>query len=253
MRGKFLFLGTGGSLGVPILGCECSVCASPNPRNKRLRSSGVVSIDSQKFLIDAGPDLRTQALRHRLTQTHGVLLTHSHFDHIAGIDDLRAFAFRQKQKIPCLLSLETFEELKVRYHYLLHTPSGSRFAFEFLQGDFGAGSFQGVEYQFLSYRQAGMKVSGFRFGNFAYVSDIREYSERVFESLKGVEVLVVSALRYTPNEAHFSLGEAVAFSQKVGARTTWLTHITHDLEYEKVNKELPPEIQLAYDGLEIQF
>lgn len=253
MHGTFLFLGTGGSLGVPVIGCSCNVCTSENPLNKRLRPSGLIRVGGRTFLIDAGPDFRMQALRAKLSHLDGVLITHCHFDHIGGLDDLRVFSFIQKKKLPCLLSQESFDELQIRYHYLMHPHSTDKFDFRILKEDFGDSEFEGVAFSTLSYMQAGMKVTGFRIGSFAYVSDIRHYSERVVEALAGVKTLVLSALRYTPTEVHFSLDEAVGFARKVGAQTTWLTHIAHELEHETVNQQLPQDIQLAHDGLEISF
>ncbi|MES2344587.1 MAG: MBL fold metallo-hydrolase [Chlamydiota bacterium] len=253
MHGKFLFLGTGGSLGIPIVACTCSVCSSSNPRNKRLRPSGVISVAGKHLLIDAGPDFRTQALRAHLKHLDGILLTHCHFDHIGGLDDLRVFSFAQKKKLPCLLSQESYDELQIRYHYLMHPHSTDKFKFQILKSDFGRIDFEGVDVQYMSYFQAGMKVSGYRIGTFAYVSDIREYSEEVVRALEGVETLVLSALRYTPTEVHFSLNEAVNFARSIKAKKTWLTHLAHDLEHDKVNQELPSDISLSYDGLEIEF
>lgn len=253
MIGKFLFLGTGGSLGIPVIGCECSVCTSTNPRNKRLRPSGLIQIQGKKFIIDAGPDLREQALRYHLKDLDGVLLTHYHFDHIGGFDDLRVFPFRKKAELPCLLSKDSYDELQLRYHYLIQPHATGKFSFHILEKDFGKINFEGAEFSFMSYFQAKMKVTGYRLGTFAYISDIREYDDKVIDALEGVETLILSALRYSPTEVHFGLKEAVDFSQLVKAKKTWLTHIAHDLEYDKVNLELPQDVHLSYDGLEIEF
>jgi phosphoribosyl 1,2-cyclic phosphate phosphodiesterase len=255
MQGQFLFLGTGSSPGVPLIGCECDVCRSASFYNKRLRSSGLITIGEKNFLIDVGPDFRAQALKFNITRLTGVLLTHAHSDHIAGIDDLRPYYFLYKTKIPCILSRETFEEVKLRYHYML-TPLAegksisAQLDFRLLPEDFGEFELEGVKFKYFSYFQMGMKVTGFRVGNFAYVSDIRHFSERVIEMLKGVEILVLSALRQVPTAMHFSLDEAVAFSRRVLAKKTYLTHIAHDLEYGLTNSLLPPEVRMSYDGLE---
>jgi phosphoribosyl 1,2-cyclic phosphate phosphodiesterase len=253
MKGKFLFLGTGGSLGVPVVGCTCEVCMSKDPHNQRFRPSGVVEIEGKKFLIDAGPDFRSQALQFKIAHLDGVLLTHCHYDHVGGFDDLRVFSFKKKKKLPILLSQASFNELKVRYHYLMEPQSADKFEFHILKSDFGTVSFQGLRWETMSYVQAGMLVIGYRLGTFAYVSDIRIYSDEVIKALKGVGTLVLSALRYTPTEVHFSLEEAVDFAHRVGAKTTWLTHLAHDLDYETVNRELPKNVRLAYDGLEVSF
>lgn len=239
-----------------MIGCECEVCRSTSSYNKRLRSSGLIKINGKNFLIDVGPDFRTQALHYGIKHLNGVLLTHAHSDHIAGIDDLRAYYFLHRSKLACVLSQETFEEVKMRFHYLLTplTPGKSVSAqidFHILPQDFGDFELDGVRFEYVSYFQVGMKVTGFRIGNFAYVSDIREYSEQVIEKLKGVDVLVLSALRQTPTAMHFSIEEAIAFARSVSAKKTYLTHIAHDLEYAGTNVTLPSDVRMSYDGLEI--
>jgi phosphoribosyl 1,2-cyclic phosphate phosphodiesterase len=258
MQGRFLFLGTGGSSGIPMIGCDCDVCRSVSPFNKRLRSAGLIRIEEKNFLIDVGPDFRTQALHFNIKHLTGVLLTHAHADHIAGIDDLRAYYFLKKKKVPCVLSQETFEEVKQRYHYLLNpVASGKSFSaqidFQILPEDFGNFELEGVHFGYFSYFQAEMKVTGFRIGNFAYVSDIRLYSEQVIDALKGIDILVLSALRHEPTHMHFSIEEAVAFSRRTTAKMTYLTHIAHDLEYAATNAILPPDVRMSYDGLDISI
>ncbi len=256
MQGSFLFLGTGASAGVPLIGCACPVCQSIDPHNQRLRPSGVVKIGDKAFLIDVGPDFRQQALKHKIFHLDGLLLTHTHFDHIAGIDELRVLNFRQKKAFPCLLSKESLSALHVRYRYLF-THEYSSLTTELdcheLPQDSGIIEFCGVKIGYTSYRQGGMKVNGFRIGKFAYISDIREHGEDVYSFLDGVDQLVLSALRREPSHVHFSLDEAVEFSSKIGARQTWLTHLSHAIDHETTRSQLPPNIQPGYDGLEIFF
>jgi phosphoribosyl 1,2-cyclic phosphate phosphodiesterase len=258
MQAQFLFLGTGGSAGVPVIGCSCAVCRSGQAQNRRLRSSGLIRIGDRLYLLDVGPDFREQALRYDIRRLDGVLLTHAHFDHIGGLDDLRVFYYLQKRALPCVLSQDTFEELGRRYHYMMSSGSSrnstcAQLDFRVLPDDFGKVTFEGLSLDYLSYYQAGMKVTGFRLKNFAYVSDIREFSDEVFSSLKGVSVLVLSALRHVSSEMHFSLDEAVDFARRIGAEKTYFTHIAHDLDYAATNALLPPDIRLSYDGLEISF
>jgi phosphoribosyl 1,2-cyclic phosphate phosphodiesterase len=258
MQGRFLFLGTGGSMGVPVIGCPCSVCHSQSPYNKRLRSSGLVTIQDRVLLIDAGPDFREQALKFNIGHLNGVLLTHPHFDHVGGVDDLRAFYFIQHKRLPCLLSEETMDDLKKRYHYMLRPLQegksiSAQLDFQILENDFGNLVFEGVNIHYMTFAQAGTKVTGFRIGSLAYVSDIREYTEELFLSLKGIKTLVLSALRQVPTPMHFSIDEAVVFAKQVGAEQTYLTHIAHDLDYAEVSRSLPSSIYLSYDGLEILF
>jgi phosphoribosyl 1,2-cyclic phosphate phosphodiesterase len=258
MRGKFLFLGTGGSLGVPVIGCDCAVCHSTSPFNKRLRPSGLIQVGGKTFLLDVGPDFRLQALKYQLNHLDGVLLTHTHFDHVGGFDELRVYSFKNQRRLPCLLSKESLKELQLRCHYLMHpTEEGkivsSKFDFSLLPEDFGRVEFEGISFEYVTYFQAGMKVTGFRFGDFAYISDIRDYTDEVITRLKGVKTLVLSALRYNASEVHFNIPEAIAFAREVGASHTWLTHITHEIEYDEINAALPGDIRLSYDGLEIPF
>lgn len=256
MKATFLFLGTGGSPGIPVIGCPCAVCGSPSPLNKRLRPSALLQVKGKNYLIDSGPDFREQALRFNITSLDGVFLTHAHYDHIGGVDELRIFYLRYKTRLPVLASIDTYQELRTRFHYLFQTNEAdgslnSQFDLQILEDDFGTTSFAGLKVQYVSYYQAKMRVTGYRIGSLAYISDIRDYDERIIADLQGTETLILSALRYTPSPAHFSLDEAIAFSEQVGAKRTFLTHISHDLEHDKTNRELPPSVRLAHDGLEI--
>lgn len=251
MKGKLQFLGTGSSWGIPLIGCSCSVCCSANPRNQRLRSSALLKIGNKTILIDAGPDFRTQALRFGISHLDGVLLTHSHYDHIAGLDDLRAYYYIRKSAIPFLLSKETADDIRLRYHYLfLH--QNERFHLQMLSDKKGEVLFEGISIEYVSYIQAGMPVTGFRLGSLAYISDIRTFESGIFERLQGVKTLIISALRYTPSELHFSVDEAVDFAKQIKAEKVWLTHISHELDHEQTNAYLPANVSLAYDGLEIE-
>lgn len=256
MQATLLFLGTGGSAGIPIITCDCSVCMSTSQFNKRMRPSALFKIGKKQFVIDVGPDFRDQFLRYGLKSLDGAFLTHTHYDHVGGLDELRVFFFKHKLRIPILASIETYEELRSRFHYLFKTRQSdgslqAQFDFQILEDDFGVVNFQGLKVCYVSYAQAGMKVTGFKIGSMAYISDIRDYREEVVDQLQGTELLIVSALRYTSSEVHFSIEEAVDFSRRVGARRTFLTHIAHDLEHDKTNQKLPKDIRLAHDGLEV--
>lgn len=255
MGGSFVFLGTGASTGVPVIGCQCARCQSISPYNRRLRPAGWLQVQGRSFLIDVGPDFREQALTYKIGRIDGLLLTHTHFDHIAGIDDLRIYSVRQANPIPCLLSQESLDELQLRYYYLFRQGKSSTAKFHChpLPANEGTIFFEGIEIGYCHYLQGDMKVTGYRIGDFAYISDIHDYPSSIFDSLQGVNHLVLSALRAEPSQVHLSLDQAVEFARKVGARTTRLTHLSHFLDYEEVNRRLPPDVQLGYDGLTIEF
>lgn len=258
MKSLFLVTGSGGSMGIPVVGCTCEVCRSSNPYNHRLRSGAVVIHQGKKILIDVGPDFRAQGLANQWHHLDGVIVTHCHYDHTAGIDDLRALFFRRKEPMPFLLSRETYADLKTRFNYIFE-PKGDtltllpEFDVRFLEGDHGTGELEGVSFRYLTYYQAGMKVNGFIFGDLAYITDIKEYDKSLIDALKGVRTLVISALRFTPSPIHFTVDEAIDFAEKVGAEKTWLTHISHEIDHEKTNAYLPPHVRMGYDGLEISF
>ncbi len=258
MSNHLLFLGTGASMGVPVIGCQCAVCRSPLAFNHRLRPSVLLTINQKKLLIDAGPDFRQQALRHGIHVLDGLILTHAHHDHTAGIDDLRAIYYKREAPLPILLSSETSREIIKRFDYLfLPNPylpeKGARMIMQELPDRQGKVIFEGIEISYITYEQGGMQVNGFRFGELAYLSDIRIFKESIFDSLKGVKKLIISALRFTSSPLHFSVDEAVDFAGRVGAEEVWLTHISHDLDHEKANAYLPGHVKLAYDGLTLYF
>lgn len=259
INAQLRFLGTSGSLGIPVIGCECKVCRSTSPKNQRMRPSALLNYAGKQVLIDCGPDFHQQALKFGIKHLDGLILTHAHNDHIAGIDELRAFFMVSKTAMPCLLSKETADDIKKRFDYMMKPPIEikgiqqlvSKFDFHEIPSDTCAMEFLGVKWEIFSYRQIGMKVNGFRSGTFAYVTDIRDYSESIFEKLQGLETLVVSALRFTPSPFHFTVDEAIDFIRKTGAANAYINHIAHELDHEIAEAYLPSGIHCAYDGLEI--
>jgi phosphoribosyl 1,2-cyclic phosphate phosphodiesterase len=251
---SFLFLGTGASTGVPVVGCDCVVCTSSDPHNQRLRPAGLLKIGGKSLLIDIGPDFRQQALRYGIQRLDGVLLTHTHFDHIAGLDELRVMNFHQKKPVPCLVSEESYAVIQKRYDYLFREPkagSGNRAEIDFqvLPKAHGQIQFCDVPFEYMSYRQGEMQVNGYRFGSFAYLTDIRTYEEAIFFHLQGVKTLVLSSLREEASKVHFSFEEATFFARQVEAKQTWLTHLSHAVDYVAGSHKLPPDVRLGYDGL----
>jgi phosphoribosyl 1,2-cyclic phosphate phosphodiesterase len=257
MDATFLFLGTGSSTGIPLIGCHCAVCQSASSFNQRLRPSGLIKWEKKTFLIDCGPDFRQQAIRYQIDHLDALLLTHTHYDHIGGIDDLRVLFFKKKIHLPCLISEESVPEIKKHYDYIFDAKNNISLKplldFHVVKNDAGTVCLEGLEVKYFTFFQNKMKVLGFRIGDFAYITDIRQYRDEIFLSLQGVQELVISALDETASRAHFSVDQAIAFAQRVNARHTWLTHIGHHIDHEAMSRLLPRNIQLGYDGLEFKI
>lgn len=252
MLGKFTLLGTGGSLGIPMIGCTCPVCTSDEPKNQRYRSSALIQYAGAQYLIDAGPDLRQQALQHKLKHLDGLILTHAHNDHTAGIDDLRPLLFRRPIPFPALMSPETYGEILKRFEYFLNAEP-EKLNIQVLPEERGEITFEKLPLRYFTYEQGGMNVNGFRFGDLGYVSDIKNYPESIFKDLFGVNILIVSALRHSNSPLHLTVDEAVEFAERCEASKTYLTHISHELDHHKTNAYLPQNVRMAYDGLELDF
>ncbi|SCA64367.1 Uncharacterized protein AB751O23_BE_00070 [Chlamydiales bacterium SCGC AB-751-O23] len=257
-EGTLTLLGTGSSMGIPVVGCECSVCLSNNPKNTRNRCSALIQYAGKAILIDCGPDFHQQGLKYKLKSLDGVIFTHAHFDHIAGLDELRLFNFRNQKPLSALASETTLKDLKSRFAYIFQERKKEgnftvQFDFTTLEEERGEGTFLGLDFRYFSYKQGTTNVSGFRFGDVAYVSDIKSYPESIFEDLKGLKTLVVSALRERGSHVHLTLEEAVSFSKKVGAQKTFFIHMDHEIEHETVNAKLPLGVELGYDDLSFSF
>ncbi len=250
---KITFLGTGTSQGVPVIGCECEVCRSLDYRDKRLRVSVFIEVDGKNLVIDTGPDFRQQMLRERVSKLDAVLLTHSHKDHIAGLDDVRAFNFIQKQGMPIYGTNHTLEQIKREYYYAFE---GDKYPgipvlnlYEITDTEF---SIDEIKITPLPVMHMKMPVLGFRVGDFSYITDANFIPEATYEKLKGTKVLVLNALQKDSHVSHFTLDEAVVQAKKIGAEQTYFTHMSHKIGlHQQVSKELPSEIALAHDGLSV--
>lgn len=252
---QLTFLGTGTSMGVPVIGCGCAVCRSEDPRNKRLRTSALLEAKGQTILIDAGPDMRQQALRAGVSRLDAVLLTHAHADHIAGIDDLRPLNFAQDAAIPIYGSAATLDAVRERFAYAFAEPDGStRPAIDLIPVESGTPFAIGpVCVVPFDVQHGAWLITGYRVGGLGYVTDASELPGRSRRQLGSLDVLVLNALRHTPHPTHLSLTQAVALAAELGPHRTLLVHMNHDLDHEASNALLPATVRLAYDGQVIQI
>jgi phosphoribosyl 1,2-cyclic phosphate phosphodiesterase len=247
------FLGTGTSNGIPVIGCGCAVCTSPDPRDRRTRTSGVVRHGGHTFLIDTGPELRLQALAVGLDRIDAVLMTHAHADHTGGLDDLRRFNEINQAHLPVYASRATARDLRDRYAYAFED------AFPFYGGkpDLTLHEFDGPfcalgqEIVPIPVRHGRLEVHGFRFGDLAYVTDAKEISPASLDLLRGAEVLVLNALRERPHPTHLSVAEALAVVAEVRPRVAYFVHLCHELSHAAGSALLPPGVEIAYDGLRV--
>jgi phosphoribosyl 1,2-cyclic phosphate phosphodiesterase len=248
-------LGSGTSSGIPVVACDCPVCLSTNPLNKRLRSSIALSGGGIDLVVDCGADYRQQALQYQLRRLDAVLLTHAHSDHVAGIDEIRLYNWRQRCAIPFYGTGETFASLRRRFDYVFEpTQTGGGVPHIILnQIDEKPFAVCGLRVVPLMVMHGSLPVTGFRFGDFAYITDASFIPDATLERLQGVRFLVLNALRYRPHPTHLTIEQATAIAQQVGAERTWFTHITHDVDHDEANARLPPGIELGWDGLTIEI
>lgn len=250
---KITVLGSGTSSGVPTIGCDCEVCLSPDPRDKRLRPSVLLQYGGRNVLIDTTPDFRTQILRAGVRRLDAVLYTHAHADHILGLDDVRPFNFFQKDTIPLYATEETFAVIRRVFCYAFEEP-GESSAPKLELRVMGGAPFDLFGMRFTPVRlEHGKGVShGFRFGRAAYLTDHSHVPEEAKAQLRNLDVLFLDALRRRPHPTHTTLDAAIALAQELQAGRTYFTHMCHDLPHARTEALLPAHIRLAYDGLEIE-
>jgi phosphoribosyl 1,2-cyclic phosphate phosphodiesterase len=250
---KLTVLGSGTSVGVPTIACPCAVCHSSDPRNRRLRPSVALACDGRIIVIDTGPDFRQQCIRHGLARVDAVLITHAHADHILGLDDLRPFNFHQKEPIPLWATETTWEVVRRVFAYVFHEGEVESSRPRIQAHIFDAGAFNagGLEVQPIPLQHGSMPAHGFRIGPLAYLTDHSEIPPASLELLEGLDVLFLDALRYKPHPTHSTVRKSLQTVERLRPRQAWFTHIAHDLDHAAAERELPANVRLAYDGLEV--
>lgn len=253
---KITVLGSGTSQGVPVIACDCHTCISDDVKDKRLRASIMITWNDQNFVIDAGPDFRQQMLQHEVKTLRAVVFTHEHKDHLAGLDDVRAFNYREQRDMEVFCTEAVEEALRREYHYVF---SGARYpgipsinlnrivnsAFELPDGPVL------TPIEVMHYK---MPVFGYRIGDFTYITDAKTVSDEEVEKVIGTKVLMVNALHRSEHLSHFNLEEALEFIDKVKPEVAYLTHISHLFgRHEEIERILPPNVFAAFDGLELNF
>jgi phosphoribosyl 1,2-cyclic phosphate phosphodiesterase len=253
-----ILLGTGTSTGVPVIGCSCPVCLSTEPRNKRTRTSAIFGLAEGNLLIDTSPDMRAQLLREGIGIVHAVVYTHEHADHIFGMDDLRQFPFYLGRPIPVYCSRTVSRRLKRSFDYAFRdeeqTHIGAIPAITIHEIDQQPFEALGVRVRPIPLEHGPkFNVLGYRIGDIAYCTDVKRVPDTTWALLEGLDTLVLSALRPEPHPTHLSIDEAVAVAQRIGARQTYLTHLSCRVDYQEISARLPAGIALAYDGLRIEL
>ncbi|MCE5315260.1 MAG: MBL fold metallo-hydrolase [Armatimonadota bacterium] len=251
---KVTFLGTGTSHGVPMIGCDCPVCTSNDPRNKRMRSSVLVETDGVSLIIDTGPEMRMQVLREDVRHIDAVLITHAHADHIFGLDDIRRFNDLSGKSMPCFGSEATLHCMRNTFDYVFTATQvgGGLPQLELVQVD---GPFEacGVGVTPIPILHGRMHIFGYRIGDFAYITDCSQIPQPSEELLRDLDTLVLGVIRHEPHATHFCVSQALAVVEKLQPRHVFFTHIAHKLDHDHTNRALPPDVQLAYDGLKIKI
>lgn len=252
---KITFLGTATSIGVPVIACDCEVCRSSNPKDSRLRSSVLIEIGDTTLVIDCGPDFRQQMLTHKVNRIDALLLTHEHRDHVGGLDDVRGFNYSQRESVSVYCEQRVVDNLKKDFSYIfadqkyrgvpelsLHYINDEKF------------SVKRVDIEPIRVMHHKLGILGFRVGSFAYITDASFIAEEELVKLEGLSVLVVNALRKSPHFSHFSLDDALAVIDRLKPKDAYITHISHLMGlHDAVNRELPPNVRLAFDGLVIEL
>lgn len=246
---RLTILGSGTSTGIPVIGCHCPVCTSEDPRNNRTRCSALLRYQDKNILIDTATDFRQQALREQIERVDAVLFTHAHADHVHGLDDLRIFTAFNRPAIPIYGSAETLNAIGVFFSYIFDQSPEAGFIPR-LSPETASTPFDlfGLKITPVPLIHGGYPTQGYRIGNLAYLTDCNEIPDESWPLLKGLDVLVLDGLRLKPHDTHFNIAQAVEAAQRIGAKRTLLTHLSHEINHSKLQSSMPEGIELAYDG-----
>jgi phosphoribosyl 1,2-cyclic phosphate phosphodiesterase len=256
---KVTILGCGSSSGVPVIGCDCEVCQSNNPKNKRLRVSILIEVDGKRLLVDTSPDLRQQALDNKINYVDAILYTHEHADHVHGIDDIRSFNYHKNESLPVYADPRTMEALKKRFGYIFQ-PKPEKIWYRasvtphvLTDEPIQHFSAEGVAVTAFMQTHGRTTSLGYRIGNFAYSTDTDQMPETAFEALQGIDTWVVDCLRYTPSMTHSTVERTLGWIKRAKPRRAILTHMGHELDYSRLLAELPEGVVPGYDGMVIEL
>ena len=252
---KLMLLGVGSSAGTPVIGCSCATCISNNPKNKRTRCSAALTLPSgEVLLIDSGPDLRQQSLRENLHRVDAVLYTHTHADHIHGIDDLRAFCQLQRKQIPLYGNKSSMEHIAAKFSYALREPSDF-WDLPVLSTNTVENAFElfGTKIIPIPLKHGRSEILGYRIGDMAYLTDVSEIPAASLALLAHLDVLLLDCLRYKAHPTHINLEQSLDYASHIKAHTTYLIHMTHEMEFEALSQQLPDPVKVGYDGLNINI
>lgn len=250
---QLTMLGVGSSAGTPMIGCRCETCTSLDTRNHRTRCSSAIKLENGKvLLIDTGPDLRQQALRAGLTQVNAVLYTHTHADHLHGIDDLRSFCQLQRSQIPLYGKPESMAHIANKFGYTLREV-GNFWDLPILKTNPVTGPFEvcGQWVTPIPVKHGNLDIYGYRVGNLAYITDVSAIPDPSFDLLKGLDVLLLDCLRFTPHYSHINLEQSLRYAGLINANSTYLIHMTHEMEYTALSAQLPSDVYVGYDGMTV--
>lgn len=251
---KIILLGTGTSQGIPVIGCSCAVCKSRDPHNNRNRSSALIIQNGISIVIDTATEFRIQMLKNNIKNIDAVLFTHAHADHVHGLDDIRQFNEIHGKTIPCFGNYQTIYTIRQKYDYVFNpTQQGGGkpdISLNVVNSDF---DIFGIKIIPLPVKHGKLDILGYRMDKFAYITDASYIPDETMHKIKGLDVLVINALRFEPHDTHFSVTEALEVIEKVKPRKTFLTHICHKLDHKETQKKLPKNVQMGFDGLLIEI